>query len=123
MSEPVPFYSRSKKEEAPRGKGRFFLQLLILILICWVVTVAVAPLMLRPEMESSHKEFARSFRDIEMSVRIPLPFVVSFRVRGVSEKAGVQAKHMKTRYFVWFFTYQREIPEAEAPAVMKWMWF
>lgn len=94
---------------------------ILIVAICWTVTVTIGGEMVRPEVGAVLTHM-RVGPDMLLYIRAPLPLVVSFRVTGTQEKGGVRIGLSVTKYYLWYFSGYRELPDAEKSPVFSWVW-
>jgi DNA-directed RNA polymerase subunit RPC12/RpoP len=90
---------------------------LALVGICWGLTMTLGADSLRPEIA----QLARGRRNAVTSVKAPAPFVLTYTINVPSGGEG-QASMMIRKYFYWFITIKREVPENDVPDLFKWVW-
>ncbi|OQW96642.1 MAG: hypothetical protein BWK77_04080 [Verrucomicrobia bacterium A1] len=95
--------------------------LVLLVAICWTVTVTLGGEMIQPEISATLASM-KVGPDTVLHIRAPVPLVVSFRVTGTQVKSGIRIGLSITKYYFWYFSDYREIPETQVPPVLKWVW-
>jgi DNA-directed RNA polymerase subunit RPC12/RpoP len=85
--------------------------------ICWSLTMTLGADSLRPEIA----QLSRGRQNAVFSIKSPAPFVLTYTINVPSGGEG-QASMMIRKYFYWFVTIKREVPENEVPDLFKWVW-
>ena len=89
----------------------------VLLGICWSLTRTMGVDSLRPEIA----QLSRGRRNAVVSIKTPAPFVLTYTINVPSGGEG-QASMMIRKYYYWFITIKREVPEDEVPGLFKRVW-
>jgi len=85
--------------------------------ICWSLTMTMGADSLRPEIA----QLSRGRKNAIVTIKAPAPFVLTYTIH-VPSRAEGQASMMIRKYYYWFITYKREVPEGEAPECIRKVW-
>lgn len=100
---------------------RVVLLVVILIVTAWWVTLTFGIEAVRPDIADTVGALTAG-RQTELSIRVPLPFVVTFRVKGTHIKDGMRVGFVITKYYFWWFYKRVEIPRDKVPGAFSWIW-
>jgi hypothetical protein len=95
--------------------------LILVVAICWTVTVTIGGQMIQPEIGATLSQM-KVGPDTVLHIRAPLPFIVSFRLAGTQTKSGVHIGITITKYYFWYVKDYRELREAQTMPALKWVW-
>lgn len=85
--------------------------------ISWSLTMTLGADSLRPEIA----QLTRGRRNAVTSIKTPAPFVLTYTINVPSGGEG-QASMMIRKYYFWFITTKREVPENDVPDLFKRVW-
>ncbi len=89
---------------------------LALVGISWALTMSLGVDSLRPEIA----QLARGRHNAVISIKVPAPFVITYTI-SVAGGEG-QASMRIRKYYYWFVTTKREVPEDEVPEAIRRVW-
>lgn len=116
---------RATPQQVKRGGRpspfRKVFKLLMLIVIVWAATWILGFFAIRSEIIDAKTRVVRQFPDAKASIRAPFPFVISYRIKAQSSKAGVKARYSSKTFYWWFFA-TRRIPDDQIPPILNWIW-
>ena len=84
--------------------------------ISWALTMTLGAESLRPEIA----QLAHGRRNAVISIKAPAPFVLTYTI-SVAGGEG-QASMRIRKYYYWFVTTKREVPEDEVPEAIRRVW-
>ena len=85
--------------------------------IFWSLTMTMGADSLRPEIA----QLSRGRKNAIVTIKAPAPFVLTYTIH-VPSRAEGQASMRIRKYYYWFITYKREVPESEVPERIRKVW-
>ena len=114
---PIPVTSATK----PRRRWPVAVAILLLpfalVGICWSLTMTMGADSLRPEIA----QLSRGRKNAAVTIKAPAPFVLTYTINVPSRGEG-QASMRIRKYYYWFITIKREVPESDVPDLFKRVW-
>jgi hypothetical protein len=115
------------KEAQKRRLGKWFWVMwgIVLVALSWGLTGYLGPTTIRREIRVTEGSLREAFRTTLVDVRTPLPFFISFRIKGTDSKSEYDIDSTIIKYYFWFFRYKVYLPFKDyrrAPFFLKWVW-